>query len=185
MKLFIASVIAAALLALAVRAEGAEPCVQQDYSQSEKKPRWDCAGPDEDILLPDIRFRPSVGLDRGASFRKSDQTGLIKLDYPTVLMDKDKVIQLGLRIQGLRRLRWLDLHRGAKILEVESKYVGSVLQSKIELEKSRVTALRGQRDDARRQRDEAKKWYRSWTFGLVVGIVVTTAAAGTIAYIAR
>ena len=171
-------------LLLAVPAAAAEPCVQQDYGDAKKAPRWDCPGPDEGVLLPDIKFKPSVGLDAGASYRKTDQTGMIKLDYPVVLMDKDKVIQLGLRIQGLRRLRWLDLHKGEQVVEIEKKYVGQTLQAKVDLEKSRVKALTSQRDDARRQRDEAKKWYRSWTFGLIVGIVVTSAAAGTIAYVA-
>lgn len=163
----------------------AEPCVEQDYSDPDGRPRWDCPGPDEGVLLPDIKFKPSVGLDVGASYRKTDKRALIKLDYPAVLMDKDKVIQLGLRIQGLRRLRWLDMHRHDRLLEIEKKHVGAQLQAKIALEQSRVNALTGQRDEARRQRDEARKWYRSWTFGLVVGIVVTTAAAGGIAYAAK
>jgi len=172
------------VLATAVPA-WAEPCVEQDYSDPDGRPRWDCPGPDEGVLLPDIKFKPSVGLDVGAGYRKTDKQALIKLDYPAVLMDKDKVIQLGLRIQGLRRLRWLDMHRHDRLLEIEKKHVGKTLQAKIDLEKSRVKALTSQRDDARRQRDEAKKWYRSWTFGLIVGIVVTTAAAGGIAYAAK
>lgn len=173
------------VLALSAPATATEPCVQQDYSDPRVSPRWDCPGPGEGIVLPDIKFRPSLGLPVGSSYRKSDSTSLIKLDYSALLLDKNKVIQLGLRIQGLRRLRWLDRHKGVEVLRVERKYVGTVLRAKIALEKSRVMTLRDQRDDARRQRDAACRWYRSWTFGLVVGIIVTTAAAGTIAYIAR
>ena len=173
------------VLALAAPSWAAEPaCTQQDYSNPDKQPNWRCPGPDEAILLPDIKFRPSVGLDAGATYQKTDQAGKVKLTYPTVLLDKNKVLQLGLRIQGLRRLRWLDLHKGRKLLKIEQTYTADRLKAQIKLEKSRVTVLKGQRDDARRQRDEAKKWYRSWTFGLVVGIVVTTAAAGGIAYAA-
>lgn len=160
------------------------PCTEQNYSNPDKAPNWKCPGPGESILLPDIRFRPSVGLDTGASYKKDDGTGLTKLTYPAVLMDKDKVLQLGLRIQGLRRLRWLDLHKGAEVLKIERKHTGAQLQAKLDLEKTRSKTYKGQRDDARRQRDEAKKWYRSWTFGFVVGIVTTSAAAVAVAYAA-
>jgi hypothetical protein len=173
------------ILLFATPAWAADPlCTEQDYSNPDKRPDWRCPGPDESVLLPDIKFKPSVGLETGASYQETDQTRKIKLTYPVVLMDKDKVLQLGLRIQGLRRLRWLDLHKGKDLLKIEKTYTTDRLKAQVDLEKSRVKVLKEQRDDARKQRDEARKWYRSWTCGLVVGIVVTTAAAAGIAYAA-
>ena len=161
------------------------PCTTQDYSDPAKQPDWECPGPDEGILVPDVPFRPSVGLEAGASYRKTPQVGEARLDYDTVLMDKAKALQLGLRIQALRRLRWLERHKMKDLVEVERRYVGDRLTAQLKLEQSRVKEAVQQRDSARKERDSAKKWYRSWTFGLVVGVVTTTAATIAIAYTAK
>ena len=114
------------------------PCTTQDYSDPAKAPDWTCPGPDEGILVPDMSFRPSVGLDAGAAYQRSDQTGLVKLTYPAVLMDKDKVLQLGLRIQALRRLRWLERHKMKDVVEVERRYMSDRLTAQLKLDQSRV-----------------------------------------------
>lgn len=162
-----------------------QPCTTEDYSNPSKQPDWACPGPDEGILVPDATFKPSVGLDAGSQVtKKGDQKGVL-LDYPAVLMDKEKVVQLGLRIQALRRLRWLERHKAKDLVEIERKYMSDRLTAQLKLEQSRVKEAVLQRDDARKERDSAKKWYRSWTFGLVVGVVTTTAATIAIAYAAK
>lgn len=161
-----------------------KPCTTQNYADPKNTPDWTCPGPDEGILVPDMPSRASVGLDAGASYRKSGEAE-VKLSYPAVLMDKEKVVQLGLRIQGLRRLRWLERHKAADTTEIEKKYMADRLTAQLKLEQSRVQVAAQQRDEARKERDSAKKWYRSWTFGLIVGIVTTTAATVGIVYASK
>lgn len=159
------------------------PCTTQDYSDPKKAPSWRCPGPGEGILVPDLPARPSKGIPAGAKIVLPNKT--VTLDYDGVLMSKNRVLRQGLRIKGLRRLRWLDRHKGAELLDIEKKYVGDKLQAKLTLEKSRSSSYKSQRDQARHERDQARKWYRSWTFGFVVGVVTVSAAAVAIAYASR
>jgi len=159
-----------------------EPCMEQDYSNPKKAPNWRCPGPDESILVPDLKFRPSLGIEAGSLVTEKGAKKPFRLDYSAVLLDQNKVLQLGLKIQGLRRLRWLERHKATERVEIEKKYMADRLKAQLDLEKSRVKVLEQQRDRARKERDKAKKWYRSWTFGLVVGIVTTAATVVAVGY---
>jgi hypothetical protein len=162
-----------------------KPCTTQDYSNPAKAPRWDCPGPDEGILVPDIKFSPSLGVPTGSSLQLKGAKKPSLTTFDTVLMDRDKVTQLGLRIQGLRRLRWLERHRAGEVVSIERKYMSDRFTAQVKLEQSRVKVAVQQRDQARKERDRARAWYRSWSFGLVVGVVTTTAATIAIAYAAK
>lgn len=173
-------------LALSASAWGQQkPCATQDYSDPTKAPRWDCPGPDEGILVPDIKFSPSLGLPAGSLVTPKGAKKARLIDFDTVLLDRAKVTQLGLRIQGLRRLRWLERHKAAEVVKIERKYMSDRLTAQLKLEKSRVKEAVQQRDSARKERDSARKWYRSWSFGLVVGVLTTTAATIAIAYASK
>ena len=164
-------------LSLSSTARATEPCTTQNYSNHEKPPRFDCPGPEEGALVPDLPSKPTKGLDRGATVipaGKKPKTFLV--DYDSVLMGKMKVIELGMKIKGLRRLRWSDRHRGAETLAIEKKFISATWTAKLQLRDSQLVQANKQIVQARKERDEARKWYRSWTFGLVVGVVVTSAA---------
>lgn len=163
---------------------GSGPCTAQDYSNPKKVPNWSCPGPDESIVVPTIRFEPSVGLKAGTTVSRKGAESIL-LSYDAVLLDEEKVMQLGLRIQGLRRLRWLERHKASDLLVIEKKYLEGRVTAQIKLEQSRVKTAVAQRDRARKERDDARRWYRSWSFGLVVGIVTTTAATVAVVYAAR
>jgi hypothetical protein len=162
-----------------------EPCTTQDYADPKKVPNWRCPGPDEGIMVPEIRFNPSLGVPVGSTVHIKDAKQPSLTTFDTVLMDRAKVTQLGLRIQGLRRLRWLERHRADEVLKIEKKYMSDRLTAQLNLEKSRVKVAVGQRDQARKERDRARAWYRSWTCGLVVGIVITAGTTVAIVYTAR
>jgi hypothetical protein len=175
-----------AVLAVSTPAWGQQkPCTVQDYSSPTKAPNWACPGPDEGILVPEIRFNPSLGVPAGSSVHLKGATKARLFGYDTVLLDRAKVTQLGLRIKGLRRLRWLERHKAAETTRIERRYMSDRLTAQLKLERSRVKVATSQRDQARKERDEARAWYRSWTCGLVVGIVVTTAAVIGTAYAAK
>lgn len=173
------------VLALCAPAWGQKkPCTTQDYSETSKPPDWRCPGPDEGILVPDIKSRPSLGVPAGSSLTLKGKKAKL-VDFDTVLLDKNKVIELGMRIQGLRRLRWIERHEAEQLMGIERKYLESKVSAQLSLEQSRVKVAVQQRDQARKERDSARKWYKSWTFGLVVGIVTTTAAVISTAYVVK
>jgi len=175
-----------ACLALCAPAWGQQkPCTVQDYSDPAKAPDWRCPGPDEGILVPDIKFNPSLGVPAGSSVHLKGAKKPSLIGFDTVLLDRAKVTQLGLRIQGLRRLRWLERHKTAEVVKIERRYMSDRLTAQLKLEQSRVKVAVQQRDQARKERDRARAWYRSWSFGLVVGVVTTTAATIAIAYAAK
>jgi len=165
-----------ALSLLSAPVSARTPCTIQDYSDPSKAPDFGCPGPQEPALVPELRPKPSMGIENGATVLIKKKK--IPVLYDAVLMDKLKVIELGLKIKGLRRLRWLERHKGEKLLAVERKYVGQRYQAQLKLEQERVKTARGQRDDARQERDDSRKWYRSFSFGFTVGagtVVVVTA----------
>ena len=156
-------------------------CVVQSYSDPKSEPDWACPGPDEGILIPEVRLRPSIGLEVGAAYRRSRGEGEIQLNFPMVLMDRDRVLHLGMKIKALRKLRWLERHRMDEVLRVERRYMQDRLKAQLDLEKSRVKVALQQRDRLRKSLSEARAWYRSWTFGFIVGVVtVASATAATI-----
>jgi hypothetical protein len=174
-RLIIVFCIICAILSIA---NAMELCAQQDYSDPNKPPNWECPGPGESVLLPDIKFNPSVGLKMGSQYNTSSSGDMTLLDYDAVLMDVNKTIQLALRISGLRRLRWLDMHRGAELLKIEKKYIQDRFQARLELEETRAKIYK-------KQRDQAYKWYRSWSSGFIFGVVATTTIVITTFFIAR
>lgn len=150
-----------------------EPCTVQNYADLGKEPRFDCPGPVENVLVPSVSFRPSVGVKAGKS---------IKPDYDSILMDKVKVVQLGLRIQALRKLRWVERHKDDKRWEIERSYLSDIHKAKAGLLQHQVDNWKDQAKRAREERDEARAWYRRFSTGLVAGIVVTAAATVAVAF---
>jgi hypothetical protein len=166
-----------ALLFLTSTAFADDPCTTQDYSNAKKEPRYDCPGPGEGALVPDIPTKPTIGLERGAKITTAGKKSkTFKLEYDSALVSRGKLIELGMKIKGLRRLRWADMHKGAERLEIERKFIDSTWKAKLTLRDSQLSNAKQQIVQAQKDLEKAKKWYRSWTFGLVVGVVTTTAA---------
>ena len=176
--------IAAALLLSTTALADERPCTQQNYADAKQEPRYDCPGPGEAALVPDVPLKPSMGLTRGTTVKRPGKPA-ITLKDERLLMGKQRVISLGMRIKALRRLRWLDLHKGAAVLEVERQYLSKVAAARQALRDSQLKSYKQQLAEAREQRDRARAWYRSWTFGLVVGVVLTSAATVAIAVAAK
>ena len=153
------------------------PCVDQGYSDPTREPNYDCRGPGEDMLVPDTDSQPSIGVKAGV------QAPAQKWD--AVLMDRAKVTELGLRLKAIRRLRWLDLHKGADLLVIEQKYLRDTTAEKDKLSASQVASYREQLQTSRAELAKERSWYRSWTFGLILGVVVTAAAGAGIAIAVR
>lgn len=154
----------------------AADCTAQDYTKASPPPNFDCPSPLEETLVP----RPEHGLKDSIKLLTTKPA-----PWDGILMDSDRVIQLGLRITALRRLRWMDTLNSADRLKAEVKLAEDTKKADITLLTSQRENYKTQLQETQKELEKEKKWYLSWTFGLIVGVVVTSAAAVTLAYVAR
>lgn len=151
----------------------ADPCGPQLYTDQVKEPNYDCPSPLEDVLVPNLPELPSVELKKGDAAPRGG-----------ILLDINRTLTLGLRIKALRRIRWMETTTAEKKVQAEIKYQQKVGEAKEKLLQSQVESYKGQLQNTQQELAKERKWYRSWSFGLVVGIVTTTAAALGVAYAA-
>jgi len=150
-------------------ASAAEPtCFRQDYANPDIEPDYDCPGPGEEGLVPNISLLDSVGLEKGKP-----------APWDGVLMDKNRVLILGLRIKGLRRLRYIDYHACKQKMKLEMDFLTASHKAETDLLKSQLESYREQLAGAKKELSVSRAWYRSWAFGLVVGFGISV--AGTVA----
>jgi len=149
------------------------PCVAQDYSDPKKEPEWDCPAPGEDALVPKLDITTAT-----VSLTKDG-----KAPFSGLLLEKERVIQLGIRITALRRLLWLQMRESSQLMKVEIDHAGSEarLDSQIAAE---------QRDSCRKQLAATESvvmksgaWYKSWTFGFALGVGLSAIIGTSIAVV--
>ncbi len=148
----------------------AAPCPTGSYDK-DVEPSYDCTSPGEDVVLRPGSHGKSVALEKGA---KAPKAG--------ILLEKGKVIDLGMRVKTLRRLRWLDRKAGRRVLKTELKYQAATSKAKTDLLGAQVMDLKTQVADRDRRISKLTRWYRSPVLWFAVGFVVT--AGGTAAIIA-
>ena len=95
-----------------------DQCPQQSYTDAAKEPNYDCPSPQEYVLVPDLPVLPSVSL------KKDD-----KAPREGILLDVNRVFQLGLRIKALRHIRWIETTASDKKIKVEVGYQQSVAKA--------------------------------------------------------
>jgi hypothetical protein len=160
------------LLALySAQAIAAEPCTKQIYTNPKAEPNYDCPSPGEDSLVPRLQLKTSTEL---------------KLKQPApwegILMGKNRVLALGLRIKALRRLRWQETIGHQEAMEAEKKYQASMFNATINLRTSQRDNYKEQVVAQRKEIERLNRWYRSPTFWFVTGVVVTAAGATALAF---
>jgi len=151
-------------------------CTVQDYSKVTPKPNFNCPGPLEETMVPSPVVGPkeSVVLDAKAP-----------APWAGILLDRERVLELGLRITGLRKIRWSEGLEATEKAKAEVKLTLDNLTAEVKLTQSQRESYKTQLVVTQEELAKEKKWYRSWTFGLIVGVVTTSAAAITLAYVAR
>jgi len=164
-----------ALLALPAPLRAQNPqCLAQDYSDPKKEPSYACPGPGEDALVPRLNPKDSVALKLG-----------VPAPWEGILLDKDRVLELGLRITALRRIRWMETTSAGEKLASEVKFTTQSLRADLDLRTSQRESYKKQVTQLQTELSKERAWYRSWTFGAVVGVVVTTVAVVAVAYVAK
>lgn len=152
----------------------AETCPRQDYANPKVEPNYDCPGPDEESMIPQLQMGPSAELLKGKP-----------APWDGVLMDKNRVLFLGLRVKGLRRIRYLERQDYQRRLEAELAFQRATAKADLDLRTTQRDSYKEQLVQAQKDLAKAYAWYRSWSFGLVLGFVVAAAGATALAMALR
>jgi hypothetical protein len=147
------------------------PCTKQIYTDLKKEPNYSCPGPGEDSLVPRLQLKTSVEL----KVKKP-------APWPGILMDKNRVMTLGLRIKALRRIRWQETIGWQEKLENEKKFQAAMYQATLNLRTSQRDNYKSQTKALQEEVIRLNKWYRSPTFWFATGFVVASAGATALAF---
>lgn len=159
------------LLLLPSLSWAADPCTLQTYSDPKVEPNYDCPSPHEDSLVPRLELKTSVNLK-------------VKEPAPWagVLMDKERVIVLGLRVKALRRLRWQDMRTAEGKLSNELGLAKATSKAALNLAVSQRDNYKEQTKALQEEVIRLNKWYHSKVFWFSVGFITAAAGATALAY---
>lgn len=148
-------------------------CFEQDYD-SEEAPDFGCPGPGESSFSADLNPQPSVPLVRGESFTPS---------WDGAFVHADRLIDIGLKLRAVRRLRWLDRVRMTEEYQLRLEHERRVAEVSMRHATKRLDQYKRALDQANERTGRAQAWYRSWPFGFLVGVVATGLAVGLGVYL--
>lgn len=147
-------------------------CGPQDYD-SEDPPDFDCPSPTEEAMVPRLRPPESVPVRRGEE---------VAAEWDGALVHRDRLLEVGLRVRALRRLRWADRLRLAATYRIELTYAEEVCTARVEHMEAQRDAYREQWLAAERRAQAHQVWWRSPILWVAVGAVITVGLVLVAAY---
>jgi hypothetical protein len=152
----------------------AEPrvCGPQNYD-SETEPDFECPSPTELEMVPRLRPPPSVPVEVG---------DIVEAQWEGAVVHRDRLIQMGLTIRALRRLRWADRLRIHAEYEIRLTHQTEVCDARLEHAEERTEVYREALGVANERVSSAQAWYRSWWFGYLMGVLSAGALVALTAY---
>ena len=143
----------------------------QIYTDQAREPNYDCPSPQESVLIPDLPEKTSTELRIGQP-----------APFDGIFLDKNRVLVLGLRIKALRRIRYVETTSSARTLKAEVEYQQKLAKTQQDLLSSQVDSYKKQLQNAQEELAKERKWYKSWTFGVVVGTYSSIFVASAMVY---
>ena len=138
-------------------------CGPQDYD-SKQAPNFACPGPEEDAMVPELNPPPSVPLQQGKA---------VEAPWDGALVHRDRLVEYGLRLKALRRLRWADRLYIAERYRIEIEHLEAVATIRDELTEEQLQYHQQRARTAERAVTRAQAWYRSWGFGFLSGFIAS------------
>ena len=160
------------LLTIPPRFALAEVCGPQNYD-SETEPNFDCLGPGEAELRGSFGAPDSVPVDRG------DQ---ITAPWDGALVHRDRMIQLGLHLKVLRRLRWADSLRIRTEYEIILEAESQIYSARLRYAEQQVETYRERANQAISQENRARSWWRSPVLWFAIGVLTAGGLTALAAY---
>ncbi len=148
-------------------------CGPQDYD-SKQAPDFDCPSPEEEALIPRLNPPPSIPVHQGK---------VVEAPWDGALVHRDRLVEYGLKLKALRRLRWADRLYIAERYRIEIEHVRETATIREGLLEEQAEYYSEQALAAERRARSATAWYRSWWFGFLSGTLVSAALVALAAYV--
>lgn len=146
-------------------------CVKQIYTDFKTEPDYNCPSPGEDALVPRLELKASVSL------KAKD-----KSPWDGILLDKNRVLTVGLRITALRRLRYLDMKAASEQKDALLKFETAQHAAALNLRTAQRDNYKSQTVALQKEVIRLNKWYRSPALWFAAGFVVAATGAAVLAY---
>lgn len=135
-------------------------CGIQDYDDPDNQPNFECPSPGETALVPDLNPPSEIPIFAGQI--------IDDVPWDGAMIHRDRMIELGLKIMALRRLRWADRINLARQQTIQLQHAQELSEIRSNYYQIQLESLQEQ---LQHSQNRANAWYRSWWFGVVVGIV--------------
>jgi len=163
-------VILVVLWPMVVTAE--QHCDPQNYD-SQEQPDFDCMGPGEADLRVDLSPPPSVPVHQGVE---------IAAPWDGALVHRDRMLEIGLALKAVRRLRWLDRLRLAEEYQIRREAEQRIAEARLEFAEQQRDVYRDRATAAERRAQSAHSWWRSPALWFTIGIVTAGVLVALTAY---
>jgi tetrahydromethanopterin S-methyltransferase subunit B len=132
-----------------------EECATQNYD-SDQEPNFECVGPGEQLFSAQSTPPNSIPVREGQS---------IVAPWEGALVHRDRLINFGLKIMALRRLRWLDRLRLREQNLIEINYRERLAENSNGFNEQLIATCN-------QTVERVSAWYKSFWFGLTLGLIV-------------
>ena len=149
-----------------------QDCGLQDYD-SETQPDFNCPGPGEADLRVDLRPPASISVRQGVS--------VIPL-WDGALVHRDRLVEVGLNLAAVRRLRWLDRLRLREEFAIEQQYQDQLAGTRLHFAEQQRDTYQERALAAERAIQSSNPWWRSPVLWFSVGMVVSGALVALTGY---
>lgn len=147
-------------------------CGPQDYT-SQEQPNFECQSPGEAEMVPDLHPPAAIPVRPGTPVTPA---------WEGALVHRDRLVELGLRVHALRRLRWADTLRLAAEYAVNLEHVQELGQVQLEHMTAQRDAYRERWQAAEERASRSERWWHSPALWVGVGIVVAGCLVALTAY---
>lgn len=147
-------------------------CGPQNYDSADQ-PDFDCPGPGELELRVDLNPPASVPVHQGQE---------VMVEWDGALVHRDRLLEVGLNLRAVRRLRWLDRLRLAEEYEIRILYERRVAEARLQFAQQQRDVYRDRATAAERRVQSANAWWRSPALWFAIGVVVAGALVALTAY---
>lgn len=147
-------------------------CGPQNYD-SDEQPNFDCPGPGELELRVDLHPPASVPVHQGEE---------VVAQWDGALVHRDRLLEVGLSLKAVRRLRWLDRLRLTEEFEIRIHYEEQVAEARLRFAEEQRDVYRERATAAESRARSAEAWWRSPALWFAVGIIVAGALTAVTAY---
>lgn len=136
-------------------------CGPQDYD-SEAAPNFDCPGPGERELTPDLNPPAPVPVHQGRE---------VVAEWAGALVHRDMLLEVGFALKAARRLRWADRLRLREESAIHIRYLEQVAAARQNFAEQQRDIYRARSQQAEARAQSLNSWWRSPALWFAVGVI--------------